>query len=303
MLVPRTSQIQIPMAVSIADDHNITTIDMKKAILLISFLTATLVSCNQVNKSNTNQQTTKSMDNNSTPKHFVFVPGSFHASWCWYKLQPLLDISGHTSEAIDLPAHGQDTTPISAVTLDSYVDAVCKVLEKYNEPVVLIGHSRAGIIISSVAERMPDKVDKLVYLCAFLIPNGEPMVATALTDSTSLMVSNLIFNEQEGWHIPKKEVYKDAFYNDCSEEDIFLSSSLLTKEPNAPVGTPLKLSDDRYGSVKKVYIHTTIDNTITYGLQKRMVERIPVDKKFELNAGHSPFLSQPKQLADILFNL
>lgn len=276
---------------------------MKKTILFISLLTATLISCNQDRQSNTNQQTPTNKDNNTNPKHFVFIPGSFHASWCWYKMQPLLDKNGNTSEAIDLPAHGQDTTTISAVTLDTYVDAVCKALDKYNEPVILIGHSRAGIVISSVAERMPDKVDKLVYLCAFLIPNGEPMVATALTDSTSLMVSNLIFNEQDGWHIPKKEVYKDAFYNDCSEEDIYLSSSLLTKEPNAPVGTPLKLTADRYGKVKKVYIHTTLDNTITYGLQKKMVERLPVNKTFELKAGHSPFLSQPKQLADILLNL
>ncbi|MBK8472904.1 MAG: hypothetical protein IPL33_12500 [Sphingobacteriales bacterium] len=108
---------------------------------------------------------------------------------------------------------------------------------------------------------------------------------------------------RESWHIPKKEVYKEAFYNDCSEEDVFLGSSLLTKEPNAPVGTPLALSDNNYGKVKKVYIHTTLDRTITYELQKKMVQRIPVDNTFELEAGHSPFLSQPKQLADILLNL
>ena len=276
---------------------------MTRTILFIALLTLTLISCNQEKQSNTGQVALTKIENNNKPKHFVFVPGSFHASWCWYKMQTLMDKNGNTSEAIDLPSHGQDTTPISAVTLDSYVDAVCKVLEKYKEPVFLIGHSRAGIVISSVAERMPDKVEKLVYLCAFLIPNGEPMVATALTDSTSLMVSNLIFNEQEGWHIPKKEVYKEAFYNDCSEEDIYLSSSLLSKEPNAPVATPLKLTDDRYGKVKKVYIHTTMDNTITYGLQKMMVQRIPVDATFELKSGHSPFLSQPTQLADILLSL
>lgn len=52
--------------------------------------------------------------------------------------------------------------------------AVGKILEKYEEPVVLIGHSRAGIVLSEVAERMPEKIETLVYLCAFLIPNGEP---------------------------------------------------------------------------------------------------------------------------------
>jgi hypothetical protein len=218
-------------------------------------------------------------------------------------MQPLLEKNGNTSEAIDLPAHGQDTTPISEVTLDGYVDAVSKVLEEYNDPVVLIGHSRAGVVISQVAERIPEKIDKLVYLCAFLIPDGEPMVATALTDSTSLLVSNLIFNEEEGWHFPKDEIIKEAFYNDCSSEDINKCIPFLTKEPNVPVGTPLKLSDEKFGKVKKVYIHTTMDNTITYGHQKMMVNRIHVDQSFELKSGHSPFLSKPNELANILLKL
>lgn len=243
------------------------------------------------------------MVNKSEKKHFVFIPGSFHASWCWYKMQPLLNQDGNTSEAIDLPAHGQDTAAINTITLESYTNAVAKVLEKCSKPVVLIGHSRAGIVISSVAERMPDKIEKLVYLCAFLIPNGEPMVTAALSDSASLLVPNLIFNEVEGWHIPKKEIYRDAFYNDCSEEDVFLCSSLLSKEPNVPVGTPLSLSPGKYGQVKKVYIYTTLDNAITYEHQKKMVARLPVDNTFEIKAGHSPFLSQPLQLADILLNL
>lgn len=237
------------------------------------------------------------------PTHFVFVPGSFHASWCWYKMQPLLNKNGNTCEAIDLPGHGKDLTPAGQITLGSYVDAVCKTLEKYDRPVVLIGHSRAGIIISQVAEQVPDKVSHLVYLCAFLIPNGEPMVATALTDTSSLLVANLIFNEAEGWHFPKESIFKNAFYNDCTEEDVALCSSLLTPEPNAPVGTPLHLTENRYGRVKKTYIFTTLDNTITFGLQQKMVEREPVHQTFVMDAGHSPFLSQPRTLADILLKL
>jgi pimeloyl-ACP methyl ester carboxylesterase len=239
----------------------------------------------------------------SSPKHFLFIPGAFHASWCWHKMHPLLNKNLNTSEAVDLPAHGRDTTAIGEVTLDSYVDTVCKVIEKYREPVVLIGHSRGGIVISQAAERMPDKIYKLVYLCAYLIPNNEPMAATALTDISSVLVSNLIINEAEGWHFPKETIFKEAFYNDCSDEDLTFCSSLLSKEPNLPIGIPLQLSDERFGKVKKVYIHTTMDNTITYGLQKKMVERVPVNQTFELKTSHSPFLSQPKELANILLKL
>lgn len=235
-------------------------------------------------------------------KNYVFVPGSFHGAWCWFKMQPLLNVNGNTSIALDLPAHGRDNTPISQITLDSYVNAVCSVLEKSEKPVVLIGHSRAGIVISQVAERMPDKIENLVYLCAFLIPNGEPMVATALSDTHSVLATNLIFNEQEGWHIPKEEVYFDALYHDCSPEDVALCSSLLTKEPNAPVGTPLQLSDGRFGKVKKTYITTTQDRAVTFELQKKMLSRVPVNKVIEINASHSPFLSKPEELATILLS-
>lgn len=237
------------------------------------------------------------------PKHFVFVPGSFHGAWCWFKMQPLLSKNGNSSIAIDLPGHGLDTTAPAGITLDQYVDSVCKVLEQYDEPVVLVGHSRAGIVLSQVAERMPEKIESLVYLCAFLILNGEPMVATALTDTTSVLVSNLIFNEPEGWHIPKAEAYREAFYHDCSEEDLALCKSLLSKEPIAPVVTPLQLSVNRFGKVKKVYIYTTEDRAVTYGLQKNMVARIPVDQVYALQSSHSPFLSRPKDLADILLKI
>ncbi len=237
------------------------------------------------------------------PKHFVFVPGSFHGAWCWFKMQPLLSKNGNSSIAIDLPKHGLDTTAPAGVTLDQYVDAVCKVLEQYDEPVVLVGHSRAGIILSQVAERMPEKIESLVYLCAFLIPDGEPMVATALTDTTSVLVSNLIFNEPEGWLVPKAEAYREAFYHDCSEEDLALCQSLLSKESIASVTTPLYLSANRFGKVKKVYIYTTEDRAVTYGLQKNMVARIPVDQVYALQSSHSPFLSRPKDLADILLKI
>ena len=239
----------------------------------------------------------------SSSKHFVFVPGSFHGAWCWYKMQPMLNKDGNTSIAIDLPAHGLDNTPISEITLDSYVDVVCNAIQKYDTPVILIGHSRAGIIISAVAERIPDKIDKLVYLCAFLIPNGEPMIATAMSDTNSALVSNLILNEIEGWHLPKEQSYKEVFYHDCTEEDIWLCSSLLTKEPNLPVATPLQLSEEKFGCVNKIYIQTTEDRAITFQHQEMMVKRIPVNKVFKMASSHSPFLSKPIDLSNILLGI
>lgn len=58
-----------------------------------------------------------------------------------------------------------------------------------------------------------------------------------------------------------------------------------------------------YGKIKKVYIQTTLDNTLSLDLQKKMIQKVPVDKIYQLQSGHSPFLSKPQELAKILVNL
>lgn len=78
--------------------------------------------------------------------------------------------------AVDLPSHGRDWTAARDVTLQSHVESVCQVLDTQPEPVVLVGQSRGGIVISQAAEQRPEQIRALVYLAAFLIPNGEAML-------------------------------------------------------------------------------------------------------------------------------
>ena len=72
---------------------------------------------------------------------FVLIHGARHGGWCWYKVVPLLEKRGHTVLAPDLPSHGRDKTSISDVSLQTYVDGVCQILDAQREPVILVGHS------------------------------------------------------------------------------------------------------------------------------------------------------------------
>ena len=60
---------------------------------------------------------------------FVLVHGSWHGGWCWEKIVPVLQKNGHRVLAPDLPGHCNDKTPISKISLQSYVDCVCKILD------------------------------------------------------------------------------------------------------------------------------------------------------------------------------
>ena len=233
----------------------------------------------------------------------MLVPGSWHGAWCWYKTVPLLEREGNKVIPLDLPGHGRDHTPIKEITLDSYVDAVCQVLDRERDGAILVGHSRGGIVISQAAERRPKKVKRLVYLAAYLIPNGQAMLPTALSDKDSLIGPNLEMNESEGWHMIKESALRSALYGDCSEEDVELARSLLTREPNAPLATPLSLTEEKFGRVPRVYIETLNDKGVSNSLQRSMCKFLPCEKVLSMRTSHSPFLSAPKELTSHLLSV
>src|SRR4028119_2195925 len=116
---------------------------------------------------------------------FVLIHGAFHGAWCWDKVTPQLEQGGHEVVALDLPGHGEDQTRAIEVTLESYADRVVEALDAQPEPVVLVGHSLSGTVISQVAERRPEKIDKLGYLCAPLLPNGKSAIEASPEDGGS----------------------------------------------------------------------------------------------------------------------
>jgi pimeloyl-ACP methyl ester carboxylesterase len=234
---------------------------------------------------------------------YILVHGSWHGAWCWYKIVPLLEKAGHSAIALDLPGFGRDRTPLRDISLQSYVDRVCKVLDEQSEPAVLVGHSRGGIVISQAAEQRPAKIKTLVYLAAFLIPDGEAMLPAAMNDSGSLIAPNLVVDEAQGHLMLKEEAYREALYGDCSDEDVALATSLLSPEPLAPLATPLKLSPRNFGRAPSVYIETLSDKAVSPALQKRMRGVLPCGRVISMNTSHSPFLSAPEELVAHLTSL
>jgi len=69
------------------------------------------------------------------------------------------------------------------------------------------------------------------------------------------------------------------------------------------VATPLVLSDENYGSVRRCYIECTEDRAISHAMQKRLRDNAPVDKSLLLEADHSPFYSCPEELVPALIEL
>ena len=127
---------------------------------------------------------------------FVLIHGSWHGAWTWNEMTPLLAKAGYASIAIDLPGAGTRTrfpqsflkrpldkaafatekSPVAAITqgdrTKAAIDAVDHAVGLGNGKVAIVGHSWGGVTISHVAEAVPEKLHAVVYLTAFLLPNG-----------------------------------------------------------------------------------------------------------------------------------
>lgn len=231
---------------------------------------------------------------------YVLIHGAAHGGWCWKKVVPLLEAEGHRVLAPDLLGLGDDPTPIDTLNLDLWVDHVTALVSAQPEPVVLVGHSRGGIIVSAVTERVPDKVARAVYLTAFLLKDGQTIMDEAALDVDSVIPTNIVLNEAEGTWTIRKEVVVDGFYGDCSPEDLDFTFPRLRPEPIFSVFTPVRVTSERFGRVKRHYIECVNDNAITIAAQRRMQSAWPCDRVFALETSHSPFYSAPDQVAQCL---
>ena len=235
--------------------------------------------------------------------YYVLVHGSWHGSWCWEKVVPILREVGHEVVAPDLPGHGEDETPAAEVTLAAYAERVCDILDEQPEPVVLVGHSMGGIVTSEAAERRPEKIRMLVYLTAYLLPNGRSLVDAAQTDEETLVLPNMVVDEEKGIVTIRKYAAKDIFYGDCSEDEARKAIERVIPDPLAPFVTPVSVSEENFGRVRRTYIECLRDRAIGPTTQRRMYTELPCEKVVSMDTSHSPFLSAPEELVSHLMSL
>ena len=230
---------------------------------------------------------------------FILVHGAGHGGWCWEKVQPILEGHGHKVCAPDLPGLGKDHTPPANVTLADNVEKIARLLDKIDDPVVLVGHALGGVTISQTAEARRRKLKALVYVCGLMPPSG-----TASRDMTAGEPDMLFRRSRE--LSPDGLTYTFArsqlpamFYQDVSAEDRYRAMERLRPQPISISTTPVTLTEERYGSVPRWYIECTQDNAIRIARQRAMVKAIPC-KVLTIECGHTPFYSAPEELAEHL---
>ena len=229
----------------------------------------------------------------------LLIHGAAHGAWAWTHVLPQLAALGHAARAIDLPGHGEDPTPVGDVTLDMYAEAVVAALHGFDDPVVLVGHSMGGYPISLAAERAPDRVARLVYVCAYL-----PWPGTSLADMRRAAPRQpllpAIRRSHDGvWLSLDPEQVEEKFYHDCPPGTLELARPRLCRQAIAPQETPIALGP-AFGAVPKSYVICDDDRAIPPEFQATMCADLPRRDVHRMACGHSPFFADPAGLAHLI---
>jgi pimeloyl-ACP methyl ester carboxylesterase len=232
-------------------------------------------------------------------KSYVLVHGAWMGAAAWGDVADQLRGEGADVVAIDLPGHGSDTTPIADVTYAGYVASVSSAIDAAPRPVILVGHSAGGAVISSVAEQRPKDLVELVYVAGFVPTNGQTVFGLAMSDTASQLGPNLI-QGSDGTLGIQGSAFPDLFCADCSATGLSTLVAGYRPEPAAPFETPATLTAAGEGSVAKTYVHTADDRVISPALQTMMTSATPMKREVTLATSHAAMLAEPTELATAL---
>ena len=245
------------------------------------------------------------------PATFVLVHGAYAGGWAWRKVSPLLRDAGHDVHATTATGMG-DRAHLAdpAIDLDVYVTDVVNVLEYEDlRGVTLVGHSYGGFIITGVAERVPERLARLVYLDAIVPEDGQSNY-----DFWGYDDEGMGFEYREGvtagWpgfeavH-PGVEEFIRAMVDDPADADWYLSK--MVPQPLAASSQPIRLGDPSAAALTRAFVFCTEEKgTAEEDPLVRIAERVRSDPAWtyrELAANHMVLVNDPQATAEALVSL
>src|SRR5260370_27627287 len=142
--------------------------------------------------------------------HFVLVHGAYHGAWCWHQLRTELERGGPHGPAVDLPCDDPDAGA------ERYVDEVLHAIPKQPDPVVMVGHSLAGLTIPIAASRV--RTAMTIYLCAILPVPGLSFDAQHADFGTDFQASERATSHDDGSASWPERGAMEVFFHDCAPD-------------------------------------------------------------------------------------
>jgi pimeloyl-ACP methyl ester carboxylesterase len=229
---------------------------------------------------------------------YLLTPGAWLGGWCWKYVALDLRAAGHTVIPATLTGLGERAHLLSRqIDLDTHISDIVSLFEYRDlHDVILVGHSYGGMVVTGVAEQVPDRIRRLVYLDASVPRDGEsnddvigPTMAAQLRASA--------MSEGDGWKVPPAPDVVARLSEHPLREWV---AARLTPHPLRPFGEPVLLRSAEAAELPRAFIQTT-QSDLYRGLIGRA--RLAGWYTKEIDGGHYAMITEPKAVASALNEL
>jgi len=231
---------------------------------------------------------------------YLLVHGAWHGGWCWDRVRPILEAAGHDVLTPSLAGLGEHSHLIVPdIGLGTHVrDIEDLVRSRDLRDFVLCGHSYGGMVVTALADRMPDRIRALVYVDAFLPEEGENVVGLTPADRRRRLYTSARALG-DGWRVPP--IPAEAFGLD--PDDCGWVNARCTPQPLATLEEPVRLAGGlaRLRDVTYVAAEAPHDMAIFGPFRDRARARGWAVRG--VTCGHEIMLDRPRELAQILLDL
>jgi pimeloyl-ACP methyl ester carboxylesterase len=237
--------------------------------------------------------------------NYVLVHGGWQGAWCWDKVVPLLQAAGHSVYAPTLTGLGEQAALLTPeIGLDTHIQDVVNLIEtKELQQVILVGHSYSGMVITGVADHVPDRIAHLVYLDAVVPRDGQ-----SLADTVPLMGTMLRRDANkngDGWRVnPPRE--RGGSFGITQEPDLSLVRSKITPQSLKTFLQPVHIThQDAVAAIPHTFIECTGRGVIVWLMRRTLMRgslppREPGWNRRTLATGHIAMILAPQAVADLL---
>jgi pimeloyl-ACP methyl ester carboxylesterase len=220
----------------------------------------------------------------------VLVHGAWHGPWCWQRLRHCLEAQGLTVQCPALPSAGE-----APAGLTEDAGHVSEVVRGIAGPVIVCGHSYGGMVISAL-DCGPADIRQLVYLCAYMTEAGESL-ESSLRAAGERRPGHWIRRLPDGRTQVDGERAGALFYQDCP--DLTQSWAIGQLRPHWGQVLAQSVAHPAWHRHPSCYVVCSEDKALAPPIQ-REVYAVRAQQVVTLRSGHSPFLSLPQQLAQML---
>ncbi|MFE3599582.1 alpha/beta fold hydrolase [Streptomyces sp. NPDC059096] len=234
---------------------------------------------------------------------YLLVHGAWHSGQVWERVVPLLESAGHRVYAPTLTGYGETAHLAGPGTgLDTHVDDIAGLITREDlTGVVLVGHSYAGLVVSAVANRVPDRIAHLVHLDAMVPEDGE---SAADVQPMSQALIDLALASESGWRIPPLPELPppSGLFGVTDPADTAWLRGLLSDHPVRCLQQPVRLDNPAMDAIPRAHIHCTVG--VPEGISRRPVPATQPNgdpaQVWELATGHDCMVTMPRELAGLL---